>query len=67
MSRCFLVTSEGVQLTRGYIADEDTSVYNPGLTLLTEGEKNQLVDAVVDARNVGISKGQWNDNNELAF
>jgi hypothetical protein len=29
---------EGVQLDRGYIADEDTAIYNPGLTLLTESD-----------------------------
>jgi hypothetical protein len=49
------------------VADEDTSIYNPGLTLLTESEKERLVEAVIDARRVGLSKGQWGDNNEFAY
>lgn len=58
---------EGIQLERGYVADEDTAVYNPGLSLLTESEKERLVDAVIDARKAGLSKGQWSENNEFAF
>jgi hypothetical protein len=36
-----LTLSMIVTLTRtsGYISDEDTSIYNPGLTLLTESEE----------------------------
>ena len=59
--------TEGIQLERGYVADEDTQVYNPGLSLLTESEKERLVDAVIDARKVGLAKGQWSENNEFAF
>ena len=58
---------EGVQLDRGYVADEDTSIYNPGLTLLTESEKERLVEAVIGARTAGLSQGQWSENNEFAF
>ena len=54
-------------MERGYISDEDTSIYNPGLTLLTESEKERLVEAVIDARKAGLAKGQWSENNEFAF
>ena len=64
-TRTYLI--EGVQLERGYIADEDTSVYNPGLTLLTESEKDQLVNAVIKTRKEGLAKGQWSENNEFAY
>lgn len=60
-------TTEGVQLDRGYVADEDTSIYNPGLTLLTESEKERLVEAVIAARKEGLQKNQWSENNEFAF
>jgi hypothetical protein len=59
--------SEGVQLERGFIADEDTSIYNPGLTLLTESEKERLVEAVIDVRKDGIAKGQWSADNENGY
>jgi len=61
------INFKGVQLERGYVADEDTSIYNPGLTLLTESEKERLVEAVVGARKAGLQTSQWNENNELAF
>ncbi|KAL3937003.1 MAG: hypothetical protein SGARI_002323 [Bacillariaceae sp.] len=51
----------------GYVADEDTSIYNPGLTLLTESEKERLVEAVIAARKEGLQKNQWSENNEFAF
>jgi hypothetical protein len=58
---------EGVQLDRGYVADEDTSIYNPGLTLLTESEKERLVDSVVQNRKAGLSAGQWSEKNEYGY
>lgn len=58
------VTFEGVQLNRGYVADEDTSIYNPGLSLLTETEKNAMVSAVIESRKMATS---WPEENELAF
>ena len=61
------VNYKGVTLERGYVADEDTSIYNPGLTLLTEGEKNQLVDAIIQSRQTGINKNQWSEKNQLAY
>jgi hypothetical protein len=54
-------------LDRGYIADEDTAIYNPGLTLLTESEKERLVEAVIDSRKAGLSKNSWTENNQLAY
>lgn len=71
--RCMLFFPEGISLDRGYVADEDTSIYNPGLTLLTESEKERLVEAVIDARRAGLSasntngNNQWSENNEYAF
>ena len=62
-----MVNYQGIQLERGYIADEDTTIYNPGLTLLTESEKERLVDTIVHSRKVGLEKGAWSENNEFAF
>lgn len=58
---------EGVQLDRGYISDEDTAIYNPGLTLLTESEKERLVEAITDARTSGQTLNTWNEDNQLAY
>eukprot|EP00566_Odontella_aurita_P023353 CAMPEP_0113585402 /NCGR_PEP_ID=MMETSP0015_2-20120614/33677_1 /TAXON_ID=2838 /ORGANISM="Odontella" /LENGTH=208 /DNA_ID=CAMNT_0000490635 /DNA_START=214 /DNA_END=837 /DNA_ORIENTATION=+ /assembly_acc=CAM_ASM_000160 len=46
----------GVKLERGYVSDEDTTIYNPGLSLLTESEKERLVDALVSNRKIGLQK-----------
>lgn len=54
-------------MERGFVADEDTSIYNPGLTLLTESEKERLVEAVIQSRKVGLAQGQWSENNEYAY
>jgi hypothetical protein len=64
LALCVLL--EGVQLDRGYIADEDAAIYNPGLSLLTESEKERLVEAVIDSRKAGLSKNSWSENNQLA-
>jgi hypothetical protein len=61
------VMIEGVQLDRGYISDEDTAIYNPGLTLLTESEKERLVEAITDARTSGQTLNTWNEDNQLAY
>ena len=61
------INYKGVQLDRGYVADEDTSIYNPGLTLLTESEKERLVEAVIQNRKVALQKGDWSETNQLAF
>jgi hypothetical protein len=54
-------------LERGFISDEDTTIYNPGLTLLTESEKERLVEAMITSRKDGLSKEQWSENNESGF
>jgi hypothetical protein len=54
-------------LDRGYIADEDTAIYNPGLSLLTESEKERLVEAVIESRKAGLSKESWTENNQVAY
>jgi len=60
------VNYRGIQLDRGYVADEDTSVYNPGLTLLTESEKELLVDRVIEARHrVVVGSGGKNSDKVL--
>ena len=61
------INYKGIQLDRGYIADEDTSIYNPGLTLLTESEKERLVEAILQSRKAGVEAGQWNDEERLGF
>lgn len=58
---------EGVQLDRGYIADEDTAIYNPGLTLLTESEKERLTEAVIQSRKAGLQSNTWTENNQVAY
>jgi hypothetical protein len=56
-----------LQLDRGYIADEDTAIYNPGLTLLTESEKGRLVQAVIASRSASQQASSWSSENQLAF
>lgn len=57
----------GVRLERGYVADEDTTIYNPGLTLLTESEKTSLVDAMIANRKGNVASNTWSQDNEYAF
>lgn len=61
------LTYDGVRLNEGFVADEDTTIYNPGLSLLTSSEKERLVDALIQNRKVGLSTQQWSENNEYAF
>ena len=56
-----------MKLNEGYVADEDTTIYNPGLTLLTSSEKERLVSAIIENRKIGLSSNQWSENNEYAF
>ena len=52
---------------RGFVADEDTTIYNPGLSLLTESEKTKIVDATIQNRKENIAKKTWNQDNEFAY
>lgn len=61
------INYKGIQLERGYVADEDTTIYNPGLTLLTESEKDRLTEAVIQARKAGLSANQWNVDTQAGF
>jgi hypothetical protein len=65
------INFQGVQLDRGYVSDEDTSIYNPGLTLLTETEKTQLVNAVVESKKQQAAKStntdNWNNDLEAGY
>lgn len=54
-------------MNRGYIADEDTAIYNPGLSLLTESEKERLVDAVISSRKAGLTAQSWTDDNQVGY
>lgn len=48
--------NSGITLGAGVqITDEDTTIYNPGLTLLTASEKDNLVSAMIDNRNIGLT------------
>ena len=58
------INYQGVALDRGYVSDEDTTIYNPGLTLLTESEKDRLVEAVVQSKRVATS---WNGDAEAGY
>lgn len=61
------INYKGVELNRGYVADEDTAIYNPGLSLLTESEKERLVEGVIAAKKAGVQANQWTEENEYAF
>ncbi len=62
-----IAIAEGVELNRGYVADEDTAIYNPGLSLLTESEKERLVEGVIAAKKAGLAANQWSEENEYAY
>lgn len=62
------LTYDGVKLNEGvFVGDEDTTIYNPGLSLLTSSEKERLVQGIIDNRKVGLSTKHWSENNEYAF
>lgn len=61
------VSYGGVQLERGLVADEDTSIYNPGLSLLTESEKNSVVNAIVRNKQTALKSNTWSQDNQLGF
>jgi len=62
------LTYDGVRLNEGtFVTDEDTTIYNPGLSLLTSSEKERLVSAIIQNRKAGLSAQHWSENNEYAF
>mmetsp|Transcript_12197 Transcript_12197/g.17767 ORF Transcript_12197/g.17767 Transcript_12197/m.17767 type:complete len:267 (+) Transcript_12197:51-851(+) len=61
------INYKGVALERGYVADEDTTIYNPGLSLLTESEKDRIINAVIQNRKENLSKKTWSKDNEVAY
>lgn len=63
----FFLLSLHSYIDRGYISDEDTSIYNPGLTLLTESEKERITGALVESRKTAVNQNQWSENNQSAF
>jgi hypothetical protein len=60
------INYQGIRLDRGYIANEDTTLYNPGLTLLTESEKTRLVDAIVESRRL-VGADRWDVDAAAGF
>jgi hypothetical protein len=70
------INFQGIQLDRGYVSDEDTSIYNPGLTLLTETEKNRLVRVIVESKQQqqqqlaatsNTAAASWNNDLEAGY
>jgi len=61
------INSKGVALERGFVADEDTSIYNPGLSLLTQSEKERLVDAIIQNRKGNVKSNTWSQDNQYAY
>jgi hypothetical protein len=62
------INYQGVQLDRGYVSDEDTAIYNPGLTLLTESEKQRIVSALVQSKNRNQqNENTWNIDAQAGF
>ena len=64
------INFQGVQLDRGFVSDEDTTIYNPGLTLLTENEKDRLVEAIVESKQQAISSNnaeRWSTDLESGY
>lgn len=61
------INYQGVALDRGYVADEDTAIYNPGLTLLTESEKDRLVEAVVQSKQQVAAASSWNNDAQAGY
>jgi hypothetical protein len=64
------INFQGVQLDRGFVSDEDTTIYNPGLTLLTETEKDSLVNAIVESKQQVINSNNvesWSNDLEAGY
>lgn len=65
------INFQGVQLDRGFVSDEDTTIYNPGLTLLTETEKDRLVEAIVKSKKQRLSDDNsaesWSDDLQAGY
>jgi len=59
--------SPGVNLPSGLVTDEDNSIYNPGLSILTESEKNRLLDSLIQSRTDNKTKKAWTSDSEYAF
>jgi len=63
--------SNQLQLGSGQVADEDTTIYNPGLSLLTESEKKEIVNAIVRSKKTALSSkagnAAWPTDNQLGF
>jgi len=60
-------SNPGVNIPTSYAVDEDNSIYNPGLSILTESEKNRLLDAVIHSRTDNKVKKSWTSDSEYAF
>jgi hypothetical protein len=66
------INYQGIQLERGFVSDEDTTIYNPGLSLLTESEKYRLLDAIVESKRIGTTSTTgkemvWNIDTQAGY
>eukprot|EP00586_Coscinodiscus_wailesii_P020156 CAMPEP_0172497010 /NCGR_PEP_ID=MMETSP1066-20121228/94748_1 /TAXON_ID=671091 /ORGANISM="Coscinodiscus wailesii, Strain CCMP2513" /LENGTH=268 /DNA_ID=CAMNT_0013269583 /DNA_START=144 /DNA_END=950 /DNA_ORIENTATION=- len=61
------VSYGGVDLNRAEVTGEDTTIYNPGLTLLTESEKNSILKSIMNNRKIAQNAASWSEDNEYAF
>lgn len=61
------VDSGGVELERGFVTGEDTTIFNPGLSILTESEKERLVDALIQNRKQNLAKQSWSKDTQSGF
>lgn len=61
------ISNYGVKLDRGFVADEDTAIYNPGLSLLTESEKGTIVDSLIESRKALQASGGWTSDDQVGY
>lgn len=61
------ISNYGVKLDRGFVADEDTAIYNPGLSLLTESEKGTIIDSLIDTRKTLSASGKWSSDDQVGY
>mmetsp|Transcript_2776 Transcript_2776/g.5775 ORF Transcript_2776/g.5775 Transcript_2776/m.5775 type:complete len:237 (+) Transcript_2776:22-732(+) len=49
----------GMEGRSGLVSEDDTSVYNPGLSILSQYEKSEILGALSDNRDGGLSARTW--------
>lgn len=61
------INFKGISLNRGYVSDEDTAIYNPGLTLLTESEKQRIVSSIIQSKKINTNDNAWNIDTQAGY